>query len=214
MRILIADDHTLFREGLRMVLAPLVGETLIAEAGSFDEAVDAVHDKSEFRLLLLDMMMPGMDWREALLMLKQACPGTPVVFISAVEEGRLIREAINLGACGFISKSVSSKVMLSAIELVLSGGVYVPPAVLAISDQIEDHSLRNHLSNLLTNRQRQVMELLNQGLSNKEIARQLELSDGTVKLHITAILKALNVDNRTKAVIEAKRLGLTQEAGA
>jgi DNA-binding NarL/FixJ family response regulator len=212
MRILIADDHALFREGLRMVLTPLVGEALIAEAGSFDEAVDIVQEKADFRLLLLDMRMPGMDWREAVLLLKEACPDTPVVFVSAVEEGRLIREAISLGASGFISKAVSSKVMLSAIELVLSGGVYVPPAVLAVSEEDEDLSRRNQLRVLLTNRQKQVMDLLNEGLSNKEIARQLELSDGTVKLHITAILKALNVDNRTKAVLEAKRLGLTQGA--
>lgn len=249
VRILIADDHELFRDGLRLVLADLDDGVTVAEASTYDETLATVVD-APVDVVLLDLVMPGMPWTRGLEALSQAAPETPVVILSASDDKRLVLEAVRLGAKGFIPKTSSSKVMLSALRLVLSGGVYLPPAVLkdvpageAMVDTVAlagGHGVPHlppdngcglaagagvgaggsggagvsaEATTTLTPRQREVLALLGQGKSNKEIARILDLSEGTVKLHVTAILKALNVSNRTGAVVAASRLGLTDLAG-
>jgi DNA-binding NarL/FixJ family response regulator len=116
-----------------------------------------------------------------------------------------------LGACGFISKTSSSRVMLSALRLIMAGGVYLPPAMM-VHGTPDDSRPTIGSTSFLTPRQREVLELLGQGRSNKEIARALNLTEGTVKLHVTAILKALNVSNRTKAVVVAAQLELAHRS--
>jgi len=213
MKILIADDHELFRDGLRHVLDQLGGSLTIVEASDFSQAVAAVEREPDIDIVLLDLAMPGMTWNEGLSKLKELLPETvPLIVLSASDDRRHVLQAVNMGAAGFIPKTSSSRVMLSALKLVLSGGVYLPPALLEQSasqgDGLSPLANENAVS-FLTPRQREVLALLGQGKSNKEIARVLQLAEGTVKLHVTAILKALNVNNRTRAVVAASQLGLT-----
>lgn len=214
MKILIADDHELFRDGLRLVLSELGPELTVIEASSYDQTLEIANREDGLELVLLDLVMPGMPWNEGLGAVKRRLPKVPVVILSASEDRRLVLEAVRLGAAGFIPKTSSSKVMLSALRLVMSGGVYLPPALIDESSVVGGRGDSPHAdlsldSTPLTPRQREVLALLGQGKSNKEIARILNLSEGTVKLHVTAILKALNVSNRTGAVVAASRLGLT-----
>jgi len=240
VRILIADDHELFRDGLRLVLNELGPDVTVEQASSYDDALIAVRDSATagapIDVVLLDLVMPGMPWTEGLEAIAHAAPKTAVVILSASDDRRLVLETVRRGAKGFIPKTSSSKLMLSALRLVLSGGVYLPPAVLSEGLGPEDGAAdpMSHLGGStlgghapassprpeaaaaidpatipLTPRQREVLALLGQGKSNKEIARVLDLSEGTVKLHVTAILKALNVSNRTGAVVAANRLGLS-----
>lgn len=213
MKILIADDHELFRDGLRHVLGQLGEPLTVIEASDFEEALDAARTEGDLDLVLLDLTMPGGDWTDGLVSLKDALPGKPVIVLSAADDRRHVLQAVNLGASGFIPKSSPSKVMLSALRLVLSGGVYLPPALLEPANQGSDsfsQAATEQAIAFLTPRQREVLALLGQGKSNKEIARVLELAEGTVKLHVTAILKALGVNNRTRAVVAASQMGLTE----
>lgn len=238
MRILIADDHELFRDGLRLVLGELGPDVVVEHASSYDEALAVVARSRDggvpFNVVLLDLVMPGMPWTDGLAAMNLAAPDSAVVILSASDDRRLVLETVRRGAKGFIPKTSSSRLMLSALRLVLSGGVYLPPAVLddgAGGQAAEAADPMAHLDGHapaagaagaaaldavdvpLTPRQREVLALLGQGKSNKEIARILDLSEGTVKLHVTAILKALNVNNRTGAVVAASRLGLTLSGG-
>ncbi len=215
MKILIADDHELFRDGLRHVLEQLNGTVTVIEASDFPQAIAKAEAEPDISIVLMDLSMPGMSWAEGLQALRAKLPpDVPVIILSASDERRHVVQAVNLGAQGFIPKTSSSKVMLRALELVLSGGVYLPPALLI--EQAENPTYPAALdqngnpdTSFLTPRQREVLYLLGQGKSNKEIARVLELAEGTVKLHVTAILKALGVNNRTRAVVAAAQLGLT-----
>lgn len=213
MKILIADDHELFRDGLRHVLDQLGGNLTIVEASDFQQAVDTVERERDIDIVLLDLSMPGMVWNDGLQRLKELLPETtPIIILSASDDRRHVLQAVNLGAAGFIPKTSSSRVMLSALKLVLSGGVYLPPALLEQGGGQGDGTgpmASESAVSFLTPRQREVLTLLGQGKSNKEIARVLQLAEGTVKLHVTAILKALNVNNRTRAVVAASQLGLT-----
>ncbi|EKV28627.1 two-component response regulator [Caenispirillum salinarum AK4] len=213
MKILIADDHELFRDGLRLVLSDLGPDLTVIEASSYDQTLEITNQEDDLDLVLLDLVMPGMPWSEGLGAVKRRLPKVPVVILSASEDRRLVLEAVRLGAAGFIPKTSSSKVMLSALRLVMSGGVYLPPALIDENAVTGRDAMAGPDLSLdatpLTPRQREVLALLGQGKSNKEIARILNLSEGTVKLHVTAILKALNVSNRTGAVVAASRLGLT-----
>ncbi len=229
VRILIADDHELFRDGLRLVLDDLDPDLEIVEASTFDEALARASESPPPDLVLMDLVMPGMAWNEGLSALKRAVGAAPLVVLTAAEDRRLVLDAVRLGAAGFIPKTSSGKVMIGALRLVLSGGVYLPPALLedrevaALQQALPLQAMDGHAGHVvgparpmadvpLTPRQREVLALLGQGQSNKEIARALGLSEGTVKLHVTAILKALKVNNRTGAVVAAARLGLA--AGA
>lgn len=213
MKILIADDHELFRDGLRHVLSQFEGPPEIIEASDFPQAIAAAEQDPDIGIVLLDLAMPGMSWSDGLTKLREVLPSeVPVIVLSASDDRRHVLQAVNMGAAGFIPKTSSSRVMLSALKLVLSGGVYLPPALLDQGPSGNDGAglpvAGESALAALTPRQREVLTLLGQGKSNKEIARVLELAEGTVKLHVTAILKALNVNNRTRAVVAASHLGL------
>ncbi len=211
VKILVADDHALFRDGLRYVLARLGDDVEILEAKNCAEALALVGSRSDLDLVMLDLAMPGMDGLAGLRALRARSPAVPVVILSASEEPADMRQALDRGAMGFIPKSSTSSVMLSALRLVLSGGVYLPPAFLERHQSGTTPIAASSVEALgLTPRQHDVLRLLGQGQSNKEIARVLGLAEGTVKLHISAILRALGVHNRTGAVVAAARLlGLT-----
>lgn len=217
MKILLVDDHALFRDGMRYVLQQLPEEVEIMEAGDFAEGLKLAAQHPELDLALLDLNMPGSEGPISIRYFHQRYPHIPVVVVSG-EEGRSHMEKVmNYGAMGFISKSSTAAVMLGALNLVLSGGVYVPPQMLrqhgALPEDkkeppVADRRSLNTNEYGLTQRQMQVLAYLAKGLSNKEIAEAIHLAEGTVKIHVAAIYQAMRVNNRMEAVRMAEKLGL------
>jgi len=219
MNILIGDDHLLFREGLCRLLMQLDPDAKFFEAGTFDEAMALAKGDQDFDLILLDLQMPGWPGFSGLQEIAEIQAGTPLVIISASESQADVRSALDAGASGYIPKSSSVKIMLSALNLVFSGGIYVPPAAIQGESHVQPQPpLHSHGhtapaaanagsghnaigSPALTQRQRDVLRCLREGKSNKQIAYELGLSEGTVKIHVTAVMRSLGVRNRTQAVI-------------
>lgn len=220
MKVLVVDDHALVREGLRHALGPLDRDLTLIEAKSAAEAVEQATAHPDLALVLLDLHLPGADGFSVLDRLRHEFPVLPVIVLSGSDDRSDMLGAIERGALGYIPKSASSPVMLSAVRLVLSGGIYLPPEVLgpgAIHGGfMEDPDLpprrpgkeRVSPADLgLTERQVQVLALLIEGKPNKLISRELGMAEGTVKIHVTAVFKALKVNNRTQAVVAAANLG-------
>lgn len=218
MKILIADDHRLVIEAVKVKLAELGPDVEFRVATKVE---DLEREASEdLDLALIDLTMPGADGYQHIRSLREQFPALPVIVLSGVEDPEIMRASIELGALGFIPKAYSPDVMLSAIRLVLAGGVFVPqmmlseaPARLASSiSEPQDPSAAapatslGKLRTLLTERQIDVLRLLSQGKPNKLIARDLGISEGTVKIHLAAIFRALDVRNRTEAVVAARGL--------
>ena len=215
MKILLADDHALFRDGMRYVLQQLPEAVEILETGSFPDALKLAMQYPELDLALLDLNMPGSEGPVSVRFFHQRYPHIPVVVVSG-EDGRgYMEKVMNYGAMGYISKNSTALVMLGALNLVLSGGVYIPPQMLRQneatvekgSDFIDRRSLNTNEYGL-TQRQMQVLGYLAAGLSNKEIAEAIHLAEGTVKIHVAAIYQTLRVGNRMEAVRMAEKLGL------
>lgn len=225
MRILIADDHRLIVEGVKLKLAELGPDTDFVTAMDMAELRDAIHAPSaaSMSLALIDLAMPGVQGSEHLTEVIEQLPEVPVIVLSGVEDPNLMKTLLAMGVQGFIPKAYSPDVMLSAVRLVLSGGVYVPPLMLqervdgaangaATAAQAPSpapaspDSLEERLRKLLTERQIDVLRLLSQGKPNKLIARDLGISEGTVKIHLAAIFRALNVRNRVEAVVASRRI--------
>lgn len=207
MRILIGDDHVLFREGLRRLLEQLKEGSDFKEASNFDELLELCGGGEAFDLVLTDLRMPGWPGFSGIQMLRERQPDAKVVVVSASEAHHDVRDALEHGAAGYIPKSSSVKIMLSALDLIFSGGVYVPPTVLREGGEASEGTrpamppADPALEQLLTQRQREVLDRLREGKSNKQIAHELGLSEGTVKIHMTAIFKSLGVRNRTQAAM-------------
>ncbi len=199
MKVLIADDHPLVREGICNVLKHISSDQTILQADDFPQAKKIIKQYPELDLILLDLYMPEMNGVTSLIKLRQQLPCTPIVIISASENINDIRGAINNGANGYIHKSSSSEIMLNALRLVLSGGLYLPPQW-TVEANIKNESL--------TQRQKEIITLLATGKANKEIAREFSISDKTVKAHLSEIFKRLQVSNRTQAVHQARKLGI------
>jgi DNA-binding NarL/FixJ family response regulator len=209
-RVVIADDHALVRGGL-VQLVKLVEENVeIVETNDFQQTLDFLTEGKPVDLLLLDLLMPGMSGMDGIKQICKECPEVPVIVISARENIAAIRSALAAGAMGYIPKTSSPDVMMSAIKLVLSGGVYVPPHVLGASSlndsqeqTIATESFGSSLEqgySQLTPRQVEVLDLMALGKPNRDIANDLGLNVGTVKMHSSRIFKTLNVQNRTEAV--------------
>ena len=210
MRILIADDHALFRRGLSLLLHQLYPDAELAEAIDIAGALALGDRLAQCDVVLLDVTMPGMEGFAGVERLHAAAPAARIVMLSASADLPSIRKAMAAGARGYVLKSRSGETLRHAIALVMAGEVYVPPVVLAELDRPQggselpaDSPLRS-----LTERQRQTLLLLVQGLSNKEIARQLGLLESTVKAHLKVILKKLGAGNRTQAALLATQMGL------
>ena len=217
MKILVVDDHPLILEALQHVLQQLDGEVEVLTAQCAQSGRDLVADNADASLLLLDLQLPGAFGMSLLTDLRQSYPNVPVVVLSGSDRREDVLQAIDLGAMGFIPKRSTNRVMLQALRLILSGGVYLPPEIFTQRDLTSPETPRAAESGApamrprdlgLTDRQSQVFALVLQGKSNKVICRELGLAEGTVKIHVAAILRALNVNSRTQAVIEASRLGL------
>ena len=203
---LICDDHTLLREALAGAIELEWPDTAIAQAGDFPQAWAAAaggHD-----VIVCDLLMPGATPVDGIARLRREAPETPLIVLTGTEGGRLILDLYDLGIGGFVPKSAPSAVFLSAIHLVLAGGTYIPREVLAIASEGPAHAPPDMHHGKLTARQSDVLKLMAEGQSNKEIARALDLSPATVKTHAAAAFAALGAGNRTEAVMSAREAGL------
>ena len=215
MKILVIDDHPLIREALKQVLSTLDSDIQVLEAQSVKEGFAVSKAHPDLHLILLDLGLHGEDGLESLPLLRERAPQVPVVVFSASDHPDVVKRAIDAGAMGFIPKTSSNALLVNALRFVLAGGVYLPLEVLrqpssgsgGIAESAPGGS--TSLRDLgLTQRQAEVLALLVQGKSNKLICRELNLAEGTVKVHVAAVLKALRVANRTQAVLAVSRLGI------
>lgn len=205
-RIVIADDHPLFRDALRLAVSQTVVDGEIAEADSFDALCARLRAAPDIDLVLLDLNMPGMNGLSGLLYLRAEFAAVPIVVVSANENPRVVRRALDLGAVGYIPKSAAATAIRDAIGALLAGGAWLPPALGArLPDSAGDAALVA-LLNTLTPQQSRVLMLLSEGLPNKQIAHAMQVTEATIKAHVSAILHKLGVDNRTQAVIVARQL--------
>ena len=205
-RLIIADDHPLFRGALREAVAGLLHQVEIAEAGSFDEVAELLEQGSDVDLILLDLAMPGVRGFSGLIYLRAQYPSVPVVVVSANDDPAAIRRCMEFGASGFIPKTVGVEAMREAISRVIGGGVWTPPDVdLSAGSDAETAELMARMATL-TPQQVRVLMMLSEGLLNKQIAYQLGVSEATVKAHVSAILQKLGVESRTQAVIAAAKI--------
>lgn len=210
MKILLADDHPLFREGVKHVLMQLGDEVDIVDAHDYPSLFAEAANHPDLDLVLADLYMPGMGGHEGIAEFRNQFPDTPLVIMTASESRTDARRALASGALGYVLKSSPTQVMIEALKRVLNGGVYVP-LIMEGDEQTDDPVSLMPLSKQgirLTGRQLEVLKLLLEGKPNKLIARDLDLSEGTVKIHVAAIFRALSVTNRTEAAVAAQRLGL------
>jgi DNA-binding NarL/FixJ family response regulator len=225
MKILLVDDHVLLREALRGALLELEGEAAIFEASDSRETMQFVAQNPDLDLVLLDLNLPDRDGFGVLAELRERYPSISVVIMSALQDRDNVVKALDLGAVGFIPKSSGRKVILCALQLVFSGGIYIPPQALSRPGQALPPKTSPPPSRLdgpdeiavvrpatspadlgVTERQLDVLALMMQGKSNKAICRALNLAEPTVKNHVRALLKALKATNRTGAVIAVGEL--------
>lgn len=212
MKTLVVDDHPLIREALHNVLAELGNYAVVLEAADSRRAIELAEQHPDLDLILLDLSLPDRDGFGLLAELRERFPAVAVVVQSAYDEPGNIVRALDLGAVGFIPKNAQREVMLGALRLVCAGGTYIPVNILPgrrpAPSTVPDRFARRPADLGLTGRQLDVLASMIQGNTNKEIGRQLGLAEPTVKTHVTAILKALEVTNRTQAVIALRKLGL------
>ncbi|MEA3083644.1 MAG: hypothetical protein QOC89_1341 [Paraburkholderia sp.] len=239
MKFLVADDHELIRQGVKGLLRGLDPDAQFDEADSWETLAAAARPDANHDLAIVDLHMPGMSGASSLEMLLKANPALPVVVLSAEESPDEMRAVLAAGALGFVPKRQPASVMLKAIELVLSGGAYVPMEALSLLGSRETQSapahagapdelaaqgtahattqagagltepitqiqaLQPHQQHLLENlspRQQDIMRLVHRGWTNKMIARELGVAEGTVKVHLSVIFRALGVHNRSTAI--------------
>jgi DNA-binding NarL/FixJ family response regulator len=214
MKFLVVDDHALIRDAMRGVLKELQADAAVLEAASARQAMDLIPRHPELALILLDLKLPDRDGIEMLGELRERYPAISVVMLSAFNDRENVLNALDNGALGFIPKTDSREVLLGALRLVLAGGTYIPPEILAREPAVttapgkpasEKRPSPTELG--LTERQVDVLALMMQGKSNKLICRALDLAEPTVKNHVSAILKTLDVTNRTEAVLAVASLG-------
>ena len=206
MKILLADDHPLFREGVKPVLFKLHHRVSLTEAHDYPSAFAAMSRLKEVDLALLDLFMPGMSGLDGVIRFRAAFPDIPVVVLSASEQIEDIQKLLAAGALGYITKASPSEVILAALQQVLAGGVYLPPNLLEYPSETDDSPKINH--HALTARQMQVIREMAKGKSNRQIGEVLQVTEGTVKLHIASIFRLLKVNNRTEAVLVIQKMSL------
>jgi DNA-binding NarL/FixJ family response regulator len=215
MKILVIDDHVLIREALQGVLREWQRDAAVLEASDCRQAMQLIEEHTDLELVLLDLNLPDGDGFHVLADVRERYPAISVVVLSASNDRDSVQRALDLGALGFIPKSARRAVMLSALQLVFSGGIYIPPDILVRQElpSPRAEAIRRRRSKVspsdfgLTQRQLEVLAHMMQGKSNKMICRPLGVTEATVKTHVTAILKALNVSSRIEAVIAVGQIG-------
>ena len=228
MKVLLIDDHPLILQALQSVIQSLGSDTTVVGAGSARAARETLKADSDFDLVLLDLHLGDADGFEVLVEFRKTYPAIPVVVVSASDRHSDVIKAIDLGAMGFVPKRASNDSLFEALNMVMSGGIYIPPMTLGsepapkpegdtvpsvlrvVGEHAQGGSLPGAASPLaeigLTPRQTDVLALLLKGLPNKLIARELNLSVETVKDHVAAVLRALNVSSRTQAVLAVSQM--------
>ena len=209
--IIIADDHPLFRQALRETVAPIFSEAEIIELESLAETRQTLKQHAA-ELLLLDLRMPDSDGLAGLMMIKGMYPALPVIIVSASEEAETVRAAIQAGAAGYIYKSYSLRQIHDAVLLVYQGGMHIPDGIEEGVTEHEHEEL-DAISRIssLTPSQLRVFVLLSRGYMNKQIAAEMDISEATVKAHVTSVYRKLGVRSRTQAVMVSKALDLSKD---
>jgi len=200
VKLLIVDDHPLFRDGLAALLRQASADTSVVQASSTEDALN-VADEQIIDAVFMDLMMPGLSGEAAVREFARRHPDLPVIVLSSSESASDVRRMLNAGASGYIPKSATAQTVVSALHLVLSGNIYVPPLLITAAARASDHGAHDapRTVSQLTERQVDVLRFLKDGLTNKEISANLGIAEKTVKVHIAAIFKTLNVVNRTQA---------------
>lgn len=212
IRVLIADDHPLFRAAMCQALGDIVGP-LILQASTLNETLSQLEANPDIDLVFLDVKMPGNDGLIGLSEVRARFPDVLVVMVTAIEDTNLIRKALALGACGFIPKSASIECIAEAVERVIDGEQWLPESVANLNDEASETETDDFSVKLamLTPHQLKVLRMVADGLLNKQIAYELDISESTVKQHVSAVLRKLNVINRTKAGIAFKHATAVHE---
>ncbi len=217
MKVLIADDHAMIREGISDTLKQMCPEISIYEADNASSTLNLLTQEQNFSFALIDLFMPGANEFSLLRKLCKDNPELPVIVFSASEDPQNITKSLNLGAVGYIPKNSSKAIMLNAIQLVLAGGIYVPNAIRkkpqknksTPNNEINIEEFKSLISTL-TSRQLEILKLVAIGNSNKYIAYELNISENTVKTHVSAILKHLHLHNRTQVGILSAKTGINK----
>jgi len=205
-RIIVADDHPLFREALQQAIGNIIRDVTFIEADSVDTLETAASNNEDADLVLLDLDMPGAHGFSALAWLRTQYPILPVVIVSAASDPRVMRSAVEFGASGFIPKSSTLSTIAEAVKAILAGEVWLPDVALgSADDETHDQDLARRIASL-TPQQFRVLMMLADGLLNKQIAAELGVSEATIKAHVTAIFRKMDVRSRTQAAVAARRL--------
>lgn len=213
LKLLVIEDHALVREGLVQTLHQLDAEVVVMEAADCESGCSILADADEFDLVMLDLALPGIDGITCLTLLRQRYPALPVVIVSAYDDAHTVNRALKAGAAGFVPKAYSGERLLDALRSVLDGVIFVPelglPGQSSVGLSVPTTGKRVSPTDVgLTERQAGVLALMVKGRSNREIADLLGLSEGTVKVHVTAIFKMLGVSSRTQALVAVARRGI------
>ena len=210
-KFLIADDHPLFREALIGALTLLFESAEFIQSGSLDSTLEALANNKDIDLVLLDLQMPGCENFYGVIRVSEDYPNTPVAVVSASDSIEIISRVMSFGAKGFISKSTPSKQMAEALDSIMQGNVWLPEGLREKINAVDDEELGiAQKVAALTPKQFQVLKLLQAGLLNKQIAYDLSITEATVKAHISAIFRKLDVNTRTQAVLLLQKLELEQ----
>ena len=210
MKLLVIDDHPVLREGLAALLLLYGPDTEVLQARNTDEGLALLDANADLDVIVLDLFMPGTDGFAALSLFRHRRPELPIIVLSSSEDPKHVRAALASGAMGYVPKSANHQVLLSAVRLAMNGELYVPPLILEAAPALPvgDGEAAISPPALLTERQTEILTLLSDGKPNKTIASSLGLSEKTVKTHLTAIFKALKVQNRTQAAAAGRQTGL------
>lgn len=207
-QVIIADDHPLFRAAMRQAVGSVLDNADIAEAESLATLEKVAEQHPDADIVLLDLKMPGARGFSSLLFLRQQYPGLPVIIVSAADDTNIVRRSLDFGAVGFIPKSASISDIGKAIATVLEGNVYFPH----IDTNQPPDEMSVQLSSL-TPQQYRVLSMLSDGVLNKQIAFELNVSEATIKAHMTAIMRKLGVHSRTQAALVAQQLNISDSIG-
>lgn len=207
--VVIADDHPLFRAALRLAVERVLPGVAVTEADSYEGLRTAISRVPDADLVLLDLRMPGVQGYSSLVWLRAEHPSVPVVMISAEEDSATIHRALDFGAAGFIPKSAGLDVLTTAITAVLDGQLWTPPEVAPAAPDSDDAQLARRVASLSPQQLKVLMHLAD-GRLNKQIAYDLEVTEATIKAHVTAILRKLGLYRRTQAAVLAQRLLLAE----
>ena len=215
LKLLVVEDHALVREGLARLLAQLEDDVSVAERADFESALNLLDNEQDFDLVLLDLALPGIDGFAGLDILRKRYPAIPVAVVSAFDDVPTVTRVMNHGASGFIPKAYTGEALLNAVREVLAGNLVRPDGPTQAAKLDDEQPLPPPKKGGvkpaeigLTDRQAQVLALMVRGHSNRDIAQQLDLSEGTVKIHATAVFKALGVASRTQALVAVARYGV------